>query len=254
MISRYDATLNGISLASISGDILVLDINPTPAVFGDERIQTAKRYGSRMVRRNYESASVSISFEIHAYDIRKRQEICNAVVKWAKNGGVLESNDRQGQFLRCVCSQYPAIESARNWIDPVTVAFTAYEIPFWQEKDTVSVKLTGTSKTGSLYIPGNVDGTLVEATIKANASLSSVTLGVNSRTLTLSGLSISSGGIINITYDEHGIQSIKNGNTSLLSKRTGVDDLIGNCGESNSLSLTASASVDATFIGRGLWL
>ena len=88
----------------------------------------------------------------------------------------------------------------------------------------------------------------------AGASLSSVSLTVNGRTLSLTGLSVSNGDTIKITYDDQMIQSIKVGTTSLLGKRTGVDDLIANSGEYNTVSFTSSASVTVTFKARGLWV
>lgn len=255
MISRYEAVLNGVSLSSISADILIHDISYSAPVFQDDTYSVAKRQGSRILKRDFESASVSISFEIHAYDVRNRQAICNAVCAWAKNGGVLKTNDREGQFLQCVCSQFPSVESARNWTDPLIVSFTAYAYPFWQEVNYSTLALSaGTSGSGTLWVPGSTNDALVEAEVKANASLSSVSLTVKGRTLSLTGLSVASGSTIVISYDTDGIQSIKAGSTSLLDKRSGVDDLLANCGESNSMSFSSSASVNVTFKVRGIWV
>ena len=255
MTSRYQVTLNGISLSGLSEEIYILDVNYGDPAFNDIRYKTAKRHGSRKDDRIFSSSTVSISFEIHAYDTHKRQAIRNAVCTWAKNGGRLEINDREGQFLQCECMKYPVIESARNWTDPLTIVFAGNEIPFWQERDPKTLALSaGTSGSGSLFVPGSVDDALVEVNIHANASLSSVALTVNGRTLTLSGLSVASGKDIKITYDERGIQSIKVDNTSLLDKRTGVDDLLARCGEVNTVSFTASASVTVTFSARGYWV
>lgn len=253
MRSRYEVILNGIALSSIDPKILILDVKPIQQDIQTSTFRVAHRDGARINRRYVESAGVTISFEIHEYSIRRRQEICSAIVRWAKNGGELETNDRYGQFLKCVCSKKPYIDSAMKWTTPLSMTFTAYEIPYWQEKIPATVQLTGTSATGSLYVPGNVDGALVEVNAKANASLSTVTFGVNGRTLTLSGLSVTANQVIKITYDDQAIQSIKVGSTSLLDKRTGVDDLLANCGEGNVFTLSAGASVDATFSVRGLW-
>ena len=254
MISRYEAVLNGISLESISSDILIHDISHSPAEFRDDTFTVAKRNGSRLYRRYFSSSSVSIKFEIHSYSIAQRQAICDAVCVWAKNGGVLVTNDRNGQFLQCVCSEFPSVQSARNWTDELTVSFEAYTIPFWQESVVQNVSATGTSGSGTFWVPGSGDKTFVEVDILANASLSSVSLTVNGRTLNLSDLSVSSGSTIKIAYDTDGIQSIKVGTTSLLNKRTGVDDLLADCAKYNTYSFTASASVTVTFKVRGLWV
>lgn len=254
MRSRYSATLNNISLESIDADILILDIQYATPQFNDNTFSVAKRNGARFVDRIFETGEARIIFEIHSYSTQKRQAICNDIVRWAKNGGKLETSDRPGQFLQCVCTGFPTIESAKNWTDPLTVTFTAYAYPFWQEKESSVLALTGTSGSGTLFVQGNVDNALVSVDVKANASLSSVSLTVNGRTMTLSGLSVSTNSTVKIEYDDNAIQSIKVGTTSLLDKRTGVDDLLAKCGENNSISISASASVTATFKAKGMWI
>lgn len=254
MISRYSATLNNISLESIDADILILDIQYSAPQFNDNTFSVAKRNGARFVDRIYETGEAKIVFEIHSYSTQKRQAICNDIVRWAKNGGNLETSDRPGQFLKCICTEFPIIESAKNWTDALTITFTGYAYPFWQEKASSILTLTGSSGSGNLFVPGNIDNALVKVDVKANASISSVSLTVNGRTMTLSGLSVSTNQIIKIDYDDNAIQSIKVGNTSLLSKRRGVDDLLAKCGEKNAISISASASVSATFDVKGMWI
>lgn len=255
MKGRYEALLNGVPLSDINPKILILDINYPSHSFNDNSYSVAKRNGIRSDVRAFDPLTVTISFEIHEYDTRIRQDICNAVCLWAKNGGVLDVSDRVGQFLRCVCSQFPSVASVRNWTDPLTIAFTANCIPFWQERIASAISLTaGTSGSGELFVPGSVNGALVEANIHTNELLSSVALTVNGRTLALSGLAVASGRDIKITYDNQAIQSIKVDSTSLLPYRSGVDDLLANCGENNTVSFTSSASAKVTFSARGLWL
>lgn len=254
MISRYEVSLNDVPLGNISPYILILDVRYTPPAISNETYTVAKRHGARIHRRYVDKSTVTIDFVIRAYDIRHRQEICNRIVKWAKNGGVLWVNDRPGQRLRCVCDSFPVIMSALKWTDKLSIAFSAYALPFWEEVLPASLKLTGTSAKGSLYVPGDVDGAMIEATVKADASLSNITLAANNRLLTLSRLSVAAGQTITVTYDDEMIQSIKVGSTSLLDKRTGADDLLANCGENNALSVSANAPVTVTFKVRGLWL
>lgn len=254
MISRYWATLNGVPLNSISQDILILDIEYESPNITTETHEVAKRQGSRIYRRYIGRNSVTINFAIRAYDIMDRQEICKSIARWAKNGGVLQTSDRKGQRLHCVCDRFPTITSALKWTDTLSVTFSAYALPFWEEISASTLTITGTSKNGSLYVPGSVDNAMVEASIKANSALSNITLKVNDYFITLSGLSVAAGQIIEIAYSDEMIQSIKVGNTSILNKRSGSDDLIANCGETNNFSISSNASVTATFKVRGLWI
>lgn len=254
MISRYEVVLNGQALSSISASILILDVQYATPSIKNETYSVAKRQGARLHRRYYDRASVTINFEIHEYGIANRMKVCNAVQRWAKNGGVLQINDREGQRLRCVCESFPVIKSALKWTDVLSVTFSAYSLPFWEEISPSVLTLTGTSGSGSLYVPGCVDEAFAEVDITAGGTLTSLTLTANGRTMTLSGISVSSGSVVKIAYDDEMIQSIKVGNTSLLTKRTGVDDLVFKCGESNSVSFTSNVSVTASFKVRGLWL
>jgi len=254
MINRYEAVLNGVPLSGISADILIVDIKYTPPAFQDEIYTVAGRRGGRIYRRNVDQLKVSISFMIRAYDVMERQQICNAVQQWAGKGGVLQINDRENQRLRCVCSELPVISSALKWTGVLSVGFTAYSLPFWEELVPSVISLSGTSGNGNLWVPGCIDGAMVEVDATANASVTSLSMTVNGRTLTLSGLSVSAGQTIKIAYDDDMIQSIKVGNTSLLTKRTGVDDLEADCGQNNSFSFTSDGAVSVDFKVRGLWV
>lgn len=254
MISRHEVYLNGVALSSVNPDILILDVQYQPATFQTETFATAKRQGARILRRYADKTLVTVNFAIRKYSTRERQSAYSDVVNWAKNGGVLQTSDRDGQILRCVCEAFPSLQSVSRWTDTLSIVFAAYALPYWEEQNPVTLRLSGSSGENSMYVPGNVDGAMVEATITANASLSSISLTVNERQLSLSGLSVTANQVISISYDDEMIQSIKVGTTSLLNKRTGVDDLMANCGDTNTFGFTSNSSVDVDFIVRGLWL
>ena len=253
MISRYEAVLNGQPLSAVSANILILDIAYPPANIDFSLYKGAKRHGNRVYREYVDHRDVVITFAIRAYSVQERQAICNAVQRWAKNGGILQTNDHEGQRLRCVLSTPPIIQSALKWTDPISMTFTAYSLPFWEENVPATLSLSGVSKSGSLYVPGSVDGANFEVVAVPSGLLSSVSFTANGKTLSLTGLSVLSGTKVSITYDDDMIMSIKAGNTSILNKRTGADDLPVKSGESNSVSFSANVSCAVTFKGRGLW-
>lgn len=253
MISRYEATLNGMPLSAISADILILDIAYPPAEISFSTYRGAKRHGNRVYREYVDHRDVTISFAIRSYDIVERQTICNAVQRWAKNGGVLQTNDHEGQQLRCVLLSPPSLQSAKKWTDPITLTFRAYAMPFWEDVIPTILTLSGTSKSGTLYVPGSVDGGCFEIEAVPSGTLTTLNLTTNGKTVTLSGISVSSGTAVKIEYDDEMIMSIKAGNTSLLNKRSGADDLPMLCGENNAVSFSANVSCSVTFKGRGVW-
>jgi hypothetical protein len=254
MISRYEAYLNGIALSSISADILVHDIQYATPSYKNEVFSVAKRQGARIHRRYIGKAQTSIIFEIHTYNTATRQSICNAVQMWAKDGGILTTSDRPGQRFRCVCETPPVITSASKWTDELSVVFSAYSVPYWEDEYYASTTLSGSSGSGNLFVPGSVDDVPVEVDIVPSGTLTSISLTVNGRTLSISGVSIASGTTIKIAYDDEMIQSIMAGTTSILNKRTGVDDLLANGNKNNSIGFTSNVSCSVTFKGRGLWL
>lgn len=254
MISRYEAWLNGVALSSVNPDILIMDIEQSSANIRTETFTTAKRHGSRIYKRRFEKASVTIRFAIRKYNIADRRAVCSDVVRWAKNGGILETNDRDGQRLRCVLDTVPIVSSALRWTDPLTITFSAYALPFWEEKSESVLHLSGTSGEGVLFVPGDVDGAMIEATVTSNGNLSTLALSANGKTITLSGISVGSGGVVELSYNDEMVQSIKANGTSVLSKRTGADDLIAVCGGSNTFGFASDANVDVNFKVRGLWI
>lgn len=257
MISRYSVTLNGISLESLHPKILLLDVLYPPVEYQRETIGSIKRDGSRVHRAHKEKAEVTIQFAIRAYNIAERQQICQSVCKWARNGGRLQINDRPGQFLDCVCDSLPSITSARGWTDTLEVRFAAYAIPFWQDVSQTVVELSGPNPTGYEYVNGNASWTFVEAIIVPKATLTFITFDINDLGLYnlfyLNGLNVAANSTINITYDQNALLSITQGNTSLLGNHSGKDDLIAVCGQINSFTYDANANCNVTLKFRGYW-
>jgi hypothetical protein len=176
------------------------------------------------------------------------------IVKWAWNGGVLEVNDRDGQQLNCICEAYPSIDSVRDWTNPLSITFAAYEIPYWQDKTATTLTLTGTEASGTKSVGGNGDDCYVKCTVVPSGTLTSLTVTAGDTSIALSGISVSSNTTLTIGYVD-GIFVISAGGSSLLGKRTAAssDDLRVACGGTRTFSVTANVSVTATFEFRGNW-
>lgn len=254
MISRYEAYMDGIALSSIDPSICVLNITPGDIGPSFTLKNVAGRDGSIIAQKRDEKTSVTIEFEIHEYDIVKRQRICQLVQLWA-DGSVLKTSDRPEQRLKCVCEQYPVVD-AKHWTNPVTMTFAAYNPPYWEEENPVAVSLSaGTSGNASKFIPGNVKKTAISAVLTAGAGISAFSVTANGNTLSFTGLSLSSGDIVTIDHDEYMNLRVRKGTTSLLGKRTGssADDLTVDSGKINTFSFTASASASVVFTAKGWW-
>lgn len=260
MIGRYEAYMNETALSAIDNSIVITDINYKAAKIQRKTNKVYNRVGSRIVKTNVETNSVSISFMIRELDTIKRQQICQKIAQWALQDGYLRTSDKPWQRLKCVCEEPPIIESTLQWTDTVTITFTAYNPPYWEEINPTTVTLGGTngatSGSANVFVPGDARDTLVSATITAKASVSSFSVTANGKTFSLSGLSLSSGDVVTIDYDSDLNLRIRNGSTSLMNKRSAAsaDDLTVDCGKSNSFSFTSSATAVVVFRVRGWWI
>ena len=251
MISRYSATLNGISLHSLSPAILIANISYDPPSYSLDSYEVAKRQGAIIQRKHKSRAGCIITFFIREYDTGKRQQVCQQVCRWARNGGILKTGDRPGQMLRCICEGLPSVSSVRDWTEPLQIAFAAYALPYWQEQIQNSITLS--SGTGDLFVTGSAPSANVEVMVTASGTVSTITLTCADTSIILSGLGLGSGDKVTITYDDNMIQSIRKNDQSILNKRTGNDDLVAVCGLKNLVGFTADGPCTVKFSSRGLW-
>lgn len=253
MKTRLIVALNGISLESLNENIAVTDIAYPPSATEYTVANFAGRSGGMAVKNHKRELTVTVTFELHEYGTQQRQNACQEIIAWAKNGGKLQTSDRPDQYLQCVCTQLPSVESASKWTDGLKVEFTAYTIPYWQGLYPAKTVISGASAEGVIFVQGNGE-TRPNVKITANTAITTLTVTFGSTSIALTGLETAADDVITIDHDENGILSIKSGETSLLSKRsvTSSDDLVAECGNI-PVSVTASGSVDAEFTVKGVW-
>lgn len=255
MISRYQVILNGVSMNFIHKDILILDVSHSPATARDEVFALNKRHGSRVYDRYFDKCQVTVLFAIRTYDILKRQSICDELVRWAKNGGSLQINDREWKSLQCERAVFPNISNVKDWTDSLSITFVAYAIPFWTDVIPTQLTLSGDYIGEYWFVPGNIADACVEVDIYPSNTLTYASLAVGDQVMMLHDLEVESGHSVHISYDSRMIQSIKtDAGISLLNKRTGVDDLLAPCGEKSYVSFSADTSSRVVFRTKGLWL
>ena len=242
MISRYSVSLNGNELSEIDERLLILDVSHQASEITREQFKVANRDGARLYDEYRQKISVAV---------------LQSIVAWAKNGGKLRTNDMDGVYLDCVCEQLPSIQSVKKWLDPLTVVFSAYDFPYWQDEDPAVASLTGRNSGGSIDVPGTAKKAYASVTVTSKAgTVTSLTIYVGSTSISLSGISIAKNKTVIVDYDKNRILHITSDGVSLLNKRTGAssDDLYALCGETNEIRVVASSEVTATFTIRGAWL
>lgn len=253
MRSRYEATLNGIKLSSISPKILIEDISYTDPSLTFGTYYLAGRDGQRITREYKQKASATITFSVREYDTKQRQSIIQSVISWARDGGTLETSDRANQFLVCKCERKPYITSVLKWADAMQMTFTAYILPYWQNSSESKITLTGLQGSGNLNVPGSAPQTFVYATAKTNAAITYLSLEAGSTKMELKGLTVAANRQIVLDYTDDMVLRVRDGGTSLLNKRFGSDDLIADCGGATRVRFSADGNCTVEFKARGLW-
>ena len=256
MISRYEAVLNGKQLSAVNKNLLILDIRHTEPERKLETVQLGSGDGLFVLGSHTESAGVQIDFQLRIYDTATRMKALQAVITWARKGGILTVSDRKDQQLHVVMDKAPVISSAMRWLDTLTVSFKAYGVPYWENIEETKLSLTGKTATGTLKIPGNGGDAMLHVTVTPKAAMTSLKVTCGSRAINLTELSVPKGTVVTIGYNDKGIFEIKAGTESLLAKRSAAsaDDLRAACGSNTKCTVTSNASCTTVISGRGLWV
>lgn len=257
MRSRYRIAVGSVHMDTLDDDLLILDIGCTQPDFQIQQNRAANLDGYDVGDAYFEKTTITVTFELHIYDIAKRNAACQAVNKWASAGGTITINDRTNQRLyNTRCEKYASIESARNWTDPLTIVFSTTYDPYWRTSTTKTLTLTGKSAKGTLKMDGNFGNAEVSATVTASAAISSFQIDVGNTTIKLTGLSLASGKNLVIDYVRSRYLRIRADGKSVMTKLdpSSSDQLLAPCGANTAVSISANAKVTAVITARGKWL
>lgn len=249
MTTRYEAWMNGVALSSLADEIIIDDIQEQQPKTNVESYTVAIWNGTRVMHSARPSLSVTVRFMVRAYAPARRQAIVHDIVTWAKGGKQLEVSSRAGLFLDCVVSAVPYVKSAQKWTEQLTVTFTAYSVPFWQEKEPVTA--TQTAANGSVtIIPNGTEDCLLEFDVKNMGSnrLNALTVSANGKTIAFSDLQI-------VPSQEFSVHYVDGVLLLPVSKRTpeSADNLFLKPNAENVVSFTANQNAKITFTARGLY-
>ena len=260
MRSRYRIAVGGTQMDTLDNDLLILDISYSAPNFGITQTRSAILHGYDYENEYFDKQLVTVTFELHIYDVAKRNEACQKVNAWARAGGTLTTNDRPGQRLIYTrCEQFASIESARNWTDPLTVVFATTYVPYWQSvtAKTVAMKTTATKASGTIKLDGNTDNAYLNIELTASAStLTAVKVQAGDSLIWLKGLSIAKNGTLVIDHLRGRFLRIRADGKSVMSKLepTSTDRLLIPCGENTKITITANKAFTATATARGYWI
>lgn len=257
MITRYRISVGGVQMDTLDDNLAILDISNAQPDRNRKKNTTANLNGIDLGDEYVGQQTVTVTFELHIYDTKKRNEALQKVNAWAQNGGTLILNDRAKQHLeRVVCEQFADMTSVKKWTDPLTLVFATTSNPFWISDTAVARTLTGKAASGTLAVDGNTGSALVECSVTAAGAVSSIQLVCGSNTLKLTGLSLANGQKLIVDYIKGRYLRIRANGASVLAKLdpASADNLKAECGKTSTVSVTANDKVTAVFTARGCWL
>lgn len=254
--------LNGLDPRDIDPAVIVTDVTEHAPLIDRKTVTLLGRDGSRVTKTRLGSLSVSVRFELHDLDPARRRHLCRELARWATPGGWLTLGDRPGQRLRVICDAPPVIGSTMGWTQPVTVRFTAWETPFWEDEAVVSATVAASSGSAPLRPTGDLPTPLMAEVRNASKSaVNAMTISALEQRVRLTGLALAPGETLILDHDERAlirlvIRGVDGTERSALALRDAQsDDEIMLPGQrSATVAFQADGVVAATFSVRGRWL
>ena len=244
-------TLNGVDFSGLDEKLYIEDITEKVSI----SMETDKRPGHGRAPLNspaHETLQITIRFMVKEFNGAARASVVAAVQAWACAGWLTVAH-RPLQRIFVYPTSFPDF-SAWQRTNRMEITFTALGEACWQDISPVTVSSSGSSQTLTIT-PTGTETCYLEAEITPSDTLSSVSITVNGRTLTLSGMSIAADKTVRIHYDEDHRICIDSDGVSLLEYRTGTsaDDLLLVPKTANTITAVFNVSCSCAFMARGMW-
>ena len=205
--------------------------------------------GLHLLRRQREQLSLRVRFLIEEYDIAARHQLLHLVAAWAEAGGVLTLHEDGKRVLRVVCTQFPAM-STLNWLETLSLVFTAFSCPYWEDAAETSFLMPNTSDAPSklLAVPGDAPETPLNLLIRNIGDTAITTLTISAAgKISFQGLTLAPGAAIRIHHNAgvFAAEMVSDDSTvSILPYRTpdSADDLLLRPGVLNEIRVEAGSA------------
>lgn len=254
--------MDGQGLHDIDPKLVVLDVAENAPTLTINTGANGKYDGGYIISNNREQKDVVVQFVILARRFEERAAILDKVNAWA-GGDLLRVSYRPGQALECVCTAFPALTSSWQYAEPMTITFSAFGVPYWQQRERTAVygSVASTDQTLGIRVPGTAPQcrASIEVMNESGSALTSVkaTCAETETEIELTGLNIAAGKTLEIGYDVHGYMFIKDSDgTSWYGKRTAQssDDILLNARKGNSVRIQTNTPVSSIVSAKGLYV
>ena len=273
----YDVTLNGVSMSSLADEIVIRDIVELAPEIDRQTAKRALHAGTRVTSTVRRSLSVKVVYVVRAYEGVRRAEILDQIAAWCAGGGLMTINTRPGKRLFVQPADTPRLDSSLKWADDLSLTLTAYEQPYWEDEEAVSVSVSSqwVEAQGQHFFAGvirpagnvpRVPLTLMLYNTSKTDPLTHIKIVSEDTFMEFEGLNLAPGtlfgGSISVSYTQNDVQQITNimaqspEEISLLKYRTAEssDDLLVSSGKDNQLYVYADQPFWGKIDARGRWL
>lgn len=153
------------------------------------------------------------------------------------------------RVLRVVCTQYPTM-STLNWLETLSLVFTAFSCPYWEDAAETSFLMPNTSDAPSklLAVPGDAPETPLNLLIRniGDAAITALTISAAGK-ISFQGLTLAPGAAVRIHHDAgvFAAEMVSDDSTvSILPYRTpeSADDLLLRPGVLNEIRVEAGSA------------
>ena len=234
MILTKRVALGGRQLDEIDDAIVIRSIDPGTTKESVSAVSRMGGSGQRVTGEHFDTLEASVTFAIDAPKkmLSRRREIFDQVISWALQKGWLTTNEMPDRRMYVDKVAVPNSGDLWNWTEEYTIAFRAYNVPFWQaELPATASGNVAASGTVTVPVAGNVQSVLdVTFQNRSGMTINNFWVQANGNRITLANLALGGSETLTISHGTDGLLRIRKGSVSVYDKYTGADDLFVNPG------------------------
>lgn len=211
MRTKCLVALNGVGLHELSPDVVIRSIDENAPVMQHSTLAKGSRIGQWVTAEERSYLEVDVAFALrNVRDVPRRAQVLERISGWAAGGGLLTVNYRPGRRLRVVCETLPAAGNVREWTNEYTLAFRAYDVPYWEDDAEAVYTATASAKTDVLVRRGTAR-TPISFTARNTGTAAAQTLCValGDQKIAFAALGLAVGETLALDYGGDGFQRIR---------------------------------------------
>lgn len=229
MILSRRVALGGVQLDELHDAIVIQRIDPGTPARNISAVSMMGGAGQRITGEHWETLDVVVEFGINLpkRELELRRQVYEMAVSWALRCGWLTVSWMPGRRVWIDRAELTNAGDMWEWTNKYTITFKAYSIPFWVDETPVSVVNEQIAK-GSVRIevPGNVT-TVLDVSFRnvSGATNNNFKITAGGNVIRIGSMGLGGSETLSFSHRTDGLLQITAGNRSVMSKRTGADDL-----------------------------